>query len=566
MIKHLVLCLSLAAVALSGCKKAAQPTPAWANPTKGYASTVQPLATDAALESFASGGNAIDAAVAAALTLGVVDGHDSGIGGGCFMLIHLADGRNICIDGREIGPAAATRDMYFRDGKADSNLSQTGPLASGVPGALAAYAYAVENFGKLPLSAGFYAGIKHAEKGFPIDEVYARKLAATAKDLALYPASKAIFLKPDGTPYQKGDILVQTDLAESYRSISAQGPSWFYQGPYAEAVGQYMKENGGILTAKDFADYKIKLHEPLISTYRGFTIIGFPPPSSGGVHIAEMLNILENFDLKQNPAGSAETLHTITEAMKLAFADRAYWLGDPDFVHVPTGLFDKEYAKSLAAKIDPTKSTPVPTHGDPPNWQNNFFEKHTTHFATADAYGNWVACTATINTAFGSKVVVPGTGILLNNEMDDFAIAVGVPNHFKLVGGEANSVAAGKRPLSSMSPTIVMKDGKVVFSVGAAGGPTIISQTLLGIINQIDYGMTPAEALAAPRIHDQWSPDQLKIEKGVPPEVRAKLKDMGYTLDEVERFGACQIVAEDSKGNFSGASDPRVPGLAAPSR
>ncbi len=533
---------------------------------EGYAATVQPLATRAALDAMANGGNAIDAAVAAALTLGVVDGHNSGIGGGCFLLIHLKDGRNICIDGREIAPLAASRDMYVRDGKLDESLSKTGPLAPGVPGAIAAYSYAIKEFGRLPWSKAFTAGIRCAEEGFPIDLVYARKLAATAPELALFPASKAIFLKPDGSPYLEGEILHQKDLAKSYRELAEQGAEWFYSRPFPKLTQEYMKQAGGILTAEDFATYKIKLREPLVTSYHGWQIIGFPPPSSGGVHVAQMLNILENFDPAEVKPGTPEFVNRLTEVMKLAFADRAYWLGDPGFVKVPKGLFDKAYAKELAAKVTPSKVTPVPDHGTPPDWQNNYFEKHTTHFVTADMEGNWVSCTATINTAFGSKVVIPGTGILMNNEMDDFSIAPGVPNHFKLIGGEANAIAPGKRPLSSMSPTFVEKDGKVVMAVGAAGGPTIITQTLLAVLYTLDYDMTPGDALALPRFHHQWSPDQLRLEKTTSPTLIDGLKKLGYDVDLVEPFGGTQMIRKMADGKLTGASDPRVPGLAAPTK
>jgi len=553
------ICLLSVATACTGA-------PLRAERVEGYAATVQPLATRAALDAMTDGGNAIDAAVAAALTLGVVDGHNSGIGGGCFLLIHLKDGRNICIDGREIAPLAATRDMYVRDGKLDESLSKTGPLAPGVPGAIAAYSYAIKEYGRLPWKKAFTAGIRCADDGFPIDLVYARKLKATAPELALFPASRAIFLKPDGSPYLEGEILRQKDLAKSYRELAEQGAEWFYTRPFPEVTQAYMKEAGGILTAEDFATYKIKLREPLITTYHGWQIVGFPPPSSGGVHVAQMLNILENFNPAEVKPGTPEFVNRLTEVMKLAFADRAYWLGDPGFVKVPTGLFDKAYAKELAAKVTPGKVTPVPDHGTPPDWQNNYFEKHTTHFVTADAEGNWVSCTATINTAFGSKVVIPGTGILMNNEMDDFSIAPGVPNHFKLIGGEANAIAPGKRPLSSMSPTIVEKDGKVVLAVGAAGGPTIITQTLLALLYTLDYDMTPADALALPRFHHQWSPDQLRMEKNTPPALVSQLKALGYEIELIEPFGGTQMIRKTADGKLTGASDPRVPGLAAPTK
>jgi len=530
--------------------------------TEGFVASVQPLATQAGLEALKAGGNAIDAAAAVALTLGVVDGHNSGIGGGCFFLARLADGTLLALDGRETAPAQATRDMYLRDGKPVEEMSKTGSLASATPGALAVYEEAVRKHGKLPFSKAFDAGIRHAAEGFPIDRVYAKKLAGQATNLALFPASKAIFLKADGSPYLEGEKIVQKDLAESYRKMAKEGAGWFYQSTFPKRVEKYMKANGGILTAKDFHSYRIKERIPLASAYRGWTILGFPPPSSGGVHVAQMLNILAALGPKMPEPGTPEFIHRMTETMKLAFADRAYWLGDPAFVNVPKGLTNAVYAQELASKIDPVKTTPV-EHGTPPDWQNNCFEKHTTHFCVADAEGNWVSCTATINTAFGSKVVIPETGILMNNEMDDFAVAPGVPNHFKLVGGEANAIAPGKRPLSSMSPTLVMKNDQVVMAIGGAGGPTIISQVLLGLSYALDAGMKPAEVVAQPRFHHQWSPDQIRIEKTVPDETKKKLRAMGHSLTEEESFGFSQILIRDPDGSFAGASDPRCVGLAA---
>ena len=529
--------------------------------TEGFVASVQPLATQAGLDALKAGGNAIDAAAAVALTLGVVDGHNSGIGGGCFFLARLADGTLVALDGRETAPALATRDMYLREGKPVEDLSKTGPLAPATPGALAVYEEAVRKHGKLPFSTAFEAGIRHAEEGFPIDRVYAKKLAGQATNLALFPASKAIFLKTDGSPYLEGEKIVQKDLAESYRKMAKEGTGWFYQSSFPKKVEKYMKANGGILTAKDLKAYRPKERIPLTSTYRGWTILGFPPPSSGGVHVAQMLNILEALGPEMPKPGTGDFLHRMTEVMKLAFADRAYWLGDPAFVPVPRGLTNAVYARELAAKIDPRKATPV-KHGTPPDWQNNCFEKHTTHFCVADAEGNWVSCTATINTAFGSKVVIPETGILMNNEMDDFAVAPGVPNHFKLVGGEANAIAPGKRPLSSMSPTVVMKNDQVVMALGGAGGPTIISQVLLGLSYALDAGMRPAEVVAQPRFHHQWSPDQIRIEKSVPAETKEKLKAMGHQLAEEDNFGFSQILIRNPDGSFAGASDPRCVGLA----
>jgi len=315
-----------------------------------------------------------------------------------------------------------------------------------------------------------------------------------------------------------------------------------------------MRENGGLITEADFAAYAFKRRTPLETTYHGRRIVGMPPPSSGGVHVAQILNILE----AKGPIRAADAPHVIAEAMKLAFADRAFWLGDPAFTKVPRGLADKDYGQSLAAKIDVTKVTKVKDHGTPARADEHVFEKHTTHFSAADAAGNWVACTSTINTSYGSKVVVPGTGVVLNNQMDDFASEPGAPNAFGLVGAEANLPAPGKRPLSSMSPTLVFEGDRPVLAIGAAGGPTIISQTLLALLHILDEGDTPAQALARPRFHQQWSPDELRVEKSMPEAMKADLRRRGHVLNEVETIGSTQAVAQPAKdGPFVGAHDPR---------
>jgi len=529
---------------------------------KGIVATVHPRATDAAVRAFERGGNAIDAAVAAALTLGVVDGHNSGIGGGCFMLIRTATGKFVALDGREVAPAAASRDMFVRDGKADPKLSQTGALAAGVPGSLAVYEHAINQYGRLSLDSHLLAAAEIAEQGFAIDRTYAGRLAGTAAELRGFDHAKKAFLKQDGSPWAAGEVLRQPELGGSYRAIAEQGTEWFYRGPFGRTMEAWMRGHGGIMTAKDFADYKFVNREPLRTRYRGYEIVGFPPPSSGGVHVGEILNILEHFDLKSMGAGSVEFIHVAAEAMKLAFADRAYWLGDPDFVPVPRGLVSKEYSAQLAHRVHRDQATPVLEQGTPANASSDTFKKHTTHFSAADRDGNWVACTATINTSFGSKVVVPGTGIVLNNQMDDFSIQPGVSNYFGLVGAEANAVAPRKRPLSSMSPTIVLKNGKPVLSVGAAGGPTIISQTALAIINVVDFGMDVQTALRQPRFHHQWKPDELRLEKSVPAEVRAALEKRGHKLNVVDSMGAAQAIAFDGS-RFAGSADPRSEGKAA---
>lgn len=545
--------------------------PAWGGASsrpRGVVATVHPLATEAALNAMKKGGNAVDAAVAAALTLGVVDGQNSGLGGGCFMLLGLADGRCLALDGRETAPAAATRDMFVRGGQADPRLSQRGPLAVGIPGSLAVYQYAVAHYGRLRLKDLLLPAARLAARGFVIDERYAARLREVADDLRLFPASAAILLHADGAPLQAGEVLRQPDLARTYRTIARRGIQWFYQGEFAHAAEAALRSRGGLVGAEDFARYRIKFREPVRTTYRGYEIVGFSPPSSGGVHVAQILNILEHFDLKAMGAGSADFVHVVTEAMKLAFADRAHWLGDPDFTPVPRGLVSKEYAAPLAGRIRLEHASAVPQHGEPPRAVTDTFGgpgagRHTTHFSTADAAGNWVACTATVNTSFGSKFVVPGTGVFLNNQMDDFAIQPGVPNFFGLVGSDANAVAPGKRPLSSMSPTIVLKDGRPILALGAAGGPTIISQVVLTLLYTIDFGLDLPAALAAPRFHHQWKPDQLQIEQQAGEALVRALEARGHKVVTVESLGVTQAVALGPGGRgLTGAADPRVHGSA----
>ncbi|MES1181125.1 MAG: gamma-glutamyltransferase, partial [Verrucomicrobiota bacterium] len=335
----------------------ASASPLRAENSRGMVASVHPAATEAGLRALKNGGNAVDAAVAVALTLGVVDGDNSGIGGGCFLLIRRADGSLVAIDGREMAPAAATTNMFVRNGKADTTLSQTGALASGVPGALAAYEYAVQHYGKSKFKDLILPAAEIARKGFKLDEAYARNIERASTNLGQFPSSRAVFFNGD-KPKGLGDLFQQPDLAETYRHIAEQGSGWFYRGPFAEATAKWMKANGGIMTAEDFKKYHIALREPIHSHYRGYEIVAFPPPSSGGVHVVEILNILDRFDLKG--MDEVTRLHVIAEAMKLAFADRAYWLGDPDFVNVPRGLVDTGYAAALAAKIDKAHVTDVP--------------------------------------------------------------------------------------------------------------------------------------------------------------------------------------------------------------
>lgn len=531
---------------------------------KFMAATVHPIATEAALAAFDQGGNAVDAAIAAALTLGVVDGYNSGIGGGCFVLIRRADGTLHAIDGREQAPRGASRDMYLVDGKPNPKLSQDGPLAIAVPGALAAYEQAVREFGNLSFSKIISRAADVAGDGFEVTPALAGAISAEANLLREFRGNWGSILKPDGTVYSPGERMVQPDLAQTYRAIAEHGTEWFYRGPFAESCSQWFESNGGLVRSADFADYHTVVRDPIVIQYRGFDIAGFPPPSSGGVHVAQILSILENFDLaKLYREQPATFYHVVVEAMRLAFADRAYWLGDPDFASVPRGLIHPEYGRQLASQIDLHKANPEAQHGDPLRFDADFFRKHTTHIATADAEGNWVALTTTVNTTFGSKVVVPGTGVVLNDQMDDFASAPGVPNAFGLVGAEANAIAPGKRPLSSMSPTIVLKDGQPVLTLGAAGGPTIISQVVWGIVRCIDLQMGVADAVSMPRIHHQWSPDEILCERAFDPQIRQQLTDMGHSIRLTRNIAVGQAISFDrTDGRFIGVYDPRVSGKA----
>jgi gamma-glutamyltranspeptidase / glutathione hydrolase len=531
--------------------------------THGMVVSNHPLATEAGVNVLKNGGNAIDAAVAVALTLGVVDGSNSGIGGGCFFLARLADGRLVALDGRETAPAKATPNMFIRHGKGDTELSQTGALASGVPGSLAVFQHAIEHYGKKQMSQLLLPAADIAEHGFVIDGGFAKKLRSNVKEIGLFPSTRQVLLKSNGSLYAAGEIIQQHDLARTYRAIASHGIDWYYQGPFARSVEAWMKANGGILTASDFAHYRVKERTPLVTKYRGYTVVGFPPPSSGGIHVAQILSMLDQFDLgAMEKKNAASRVHVMTEAMKLAFADRAFWLGDPDFVPVPKGLIDPAYCHERARTINPNHASVV-THGVPPDPQGACFEKHTTHIAVADQFGNWVAITTTLNTTFGSKVIVPGTGVLLNDQMDDFSIQPGVPNAFKLVGAEANAPAGGKRPLSSMSPTIIMNGNQPILTLGAAGGPTIITQVVLVATNVLDLHDDLDSAMHRFRFHHQWSPGSLWIENTAPGGLIEQLAKYGHAVDREPPAGATQAILRLPDGRFAGASDPRSHGKAA---
>lgn len=521
----------------------------------GAVASVHPLATQAGMDALANGGNAVDAAIATALTLGVVDGHNSGIGGGAFVLIRTAKGQLFAIDGRETAPMAAHRDMYVVDGVANTQLSQTGPLAAGVPGSIAAYEIAIAKAGAKPYADVLLRAAKLAQDGFAIDKIFADRLARSVPRLAQFPGSASVLLDEQGNPWPRGHKLVQKDLAATLKAIARDGSAYFYKGDYAKAVGDWMAKNGGLLTAKDFEAYVALERQPLLTQYRGYTLVGFPPPSSGGVHTAQILAMLERFDLANMKDG--DRYHVMGEAMKLAFADRAHWLGDPAFTKVPKGLVKADYLDKQSARIDLDHAIDVSGPGMPADVDIDLFAKHTTHIAAADKLGNWVAITTTVNTDFGSKVIVPGTGVILNNQMDDFSVQPGVPNVYGLVGTEANSVQPGKRPLSSMTPTLILKDNKPVMTVGAAGGPTIITQVVQAIINHLDLALPLNDALGKSRIHQQWRPDMLFVESNLPAGIRQSLVVKGHKLKEMPPYGSTQAIALVD-GRLVAVAEPRL--------
>ncbi|MCD7108714.1 gamma-glutamyltransferase [Rhizobium sp. DKSPLA3] len=501
---HLTLAIGLAV----SPAQAASPQPVAGE--NGMVVTAQHLASDVGVEILKQGGNAVDAAVAVGYALAVVYPTAGNIGGGGFMTVRLADGRTSFLDFRERAPLAATKTMYLDDtGEIAKGRSTDGYLAVGVPGSVAGFEAARTRFGTLSREALLAPAIKLAEQGFTLDGGDVASLGNSLKKLGRDPAAAAIFLTPDGKAPKIGATLVQPDLARSLAAISKTGPDAFYKGAIADDIVKASTDKGGILTKQDFARYAVRELKPVTCTYRGYEIISSPPPSSGGVILCEILNILEGYPLGALGAGSAATAHVMIEAMRYAYVDRNSALGDPDFVKNPVEtLLDKAYAQEIRGKIDLQKAG-VSAQLAP----KGLGESHeTTHYSIMDSAGNAVSVTYTLNGSFGAGVVAPGTGILLNNEMDDFTSKPGAPNLYGLVQGEANAIAPGKTPLSSMSPTIVTKDGKPFMVIGSPGGARIITITLEAILNVIDHGMTLQEAIDAPRLHHQWMPDTVAIE------------------------------------------------------
>ncbi len=514
------------------------------------------LATEAGEKTLAKGGNAFDAAVAVASTLGVVEPESSGIGGGDFFLLHVAKtGKDIFIDAREIAPASVTAAEYLgKDGKLDHDKALNGALAAGIPGAPAGWAYLAQHYGRLPLKTSLAPAIRIARNGFPVYPRMQSEYAEQRDVMRRWPATTAIF-EPQGHPLANHDTMRQRDLADTMQALADKGFDGFYRGKVAEKIVAAINAAGGNWAADDLANYQVKLREPLRFKYRDWEIVTAPPSSSGGVALAEMLQILSAWDLpKLDPA---TRVHLIVEAMRRAYRDRTYFLGDPDFVKdMPIArLMSQDYADGLRAGISLDKATPSSSlPGAPPPAVG----QHTTHFSIIDAEGNYASVTMTTNTAYGSGLIAAGTGVLMNSEMDDFALQAGTPNAYGVTGYDANSVKPGKRPLSSMTPTFMLGRNRVIV-LGTPGGSRIITMVLLGILG-FDQGLTPQQVVALPRFHHQYLPDEISIERdALSSDVVKKLEAMGHTVTaEDSTWGRMQAVEWDRASNtLSGGTDPR---------
>ncbi len=554
---------NLNAVIKSGEERADHES-ARASGSKYAISTQGKYATLAGQKMLAAGGNIIDAAVAASFVISVERPQSTGIGGGGFLVYRdVKSGKTYAIDFRERAPLKASKDMYLgKDGKPQPRLSQDGILSVGVPGLVAGLLEIHKKFGSLPLAQVIAPSIELAENGFPIYPELHEALTFRAETLKKDPTARMIFLNASGEVPAVGTLLVQKDLAKTLKLISAKGRDGFYKGPVANSIVKFSNQTKGLITSKDLTSYEVKWREPVTGKFHGYDVYSMPPPSSGGVHVIQFLNFLENDKLAQKGVLTDSSIHLAASALQSSFADRAKYLGDPDFTKVPVkGLIDPKYVASRRAAVDPKKARHISDveAGNPMPYESS----ETTHLSIMDAEGNAVATTQTINGWMGAAVVAPGTGILLNNEMDDFSQAEGASNLFGAVGGAPNAIAPRKTPLSSMSPTILVKDGKAVMSVGAPGGTRIISCVAQTILNYIEFELPLYESVAMIRYHHQWQPDKLVIEApGPKPEVLKKLQDMGYTVD-IKRIG-CNVMAVAREGNnFVGVADPRDIGTSA---
>jgi gamma-glutamyltranspeptidase/glutathione hydrolase len=538
--------------------------PAWAahpvHARHAMVVTVEQHATDAGVAVLEAGGNAVDAAVAVGFALAVTHPSAGNIGGGGFMLVRFADGRATFLDFRERAPESASRNMYLdASGKATED-SVVGYRAAGVPGSVRGFEYASKKWGRKPWADVVAPAVALAEKGFPVSYGFANSLRGGARLLGRFPESKRIFLR-DGKLYEAGEKFVQPELARTLQRIREQGARDFYEGETAHLLAADMQRHGGLITLADLKDYAVAERAPLTGTYRGYDVITAPPPSSGGIGILQMLGVLDGSGYQNSGAGSAAELHYLAETMRRYFADRAAAMGDPDFVRVPVAdLLNPAYIARLRKSIDPEHATPssqIHAGGQPAGPESS----QTTHYSIVDADGNAVAVTYTLNFGYGDGVTVPGLGFLLNDEMDDFAAKPGEPNAFGLVQGEANAVQPRKRPLSSMTPTMVTRGGKLDLVLGTPGGPTIINTVLQVFLNVADFGMNIQDAVDFPRIHHQWLPDQLQMEWNFSPDTIALLKARGHEVKIVGSIGEmAAIQARD--GWIEGAADPRTEGVA----
>ena len=527
---------------------------------QGLVVAQEALAGQVGLAVLQQGGNATDAAVAVGFALAVTLPQAGNLGGGGFLLVHdNGKKQSEALDFRETAPAVVGRDFYLNEqGEVDETRLRHHHQAAGVPGTVAGLALAHARHGRLPWRQLVEPAVRLAEQGFPVSPELARSLREARERMTPWPASMKAFFKSDGSAYQPGETLTEPDLAASLKLIAEQGAKAFYEGEIAQKLVADMQANQGSITLDDLKRYRAVIRAPARGTYRGYDIVSMPPPSSGGVHLIQILNILETWPLSEGGHNSAATIHRLAEAMKLAYADRSEYLGDPDFVKVPVaGLTSKAYAKELAARIDPNRAKP--SSEIKPGQPQRFESEQTTHYSVVDRDGNAVAVTYTLNFAYGSGIVAAGTGILLNNEMDDFAAKPGVPNAYGLIGGAANAVGPGKRPLSSMAPTLVLKDGQPVLVTGSPGGSRIISTVLQLVSNVIDHRLNLAEATAAPRVHHQWLPDELRVEEGLSPDTVRLLEGLGHKVVVREAMGDTQSLLRAPEGWY-GFSDTRQPG------
>ncbi len=534
---------------------------------QGMVVSQRKIASEVGAQILKEGGNAVDAAVATGLALAVVLPRAGNLGGGGFMIIHLKEeDRNIAIDYREKAPSGAFRDLFLdENGNYDKKKAQFSLLSAGVPGSVAGFHHALMNYGTLSWEEVLKPAIRLAEEGFKIPHDLANTLASKRyrARLSSNEAAAKVFYKEDKSLYKEGEILVQNDLANTLRQLSEFGPDAFYKGEIAKLIVKEMERNGGLITLEDLSNYQIAERKPLNGQYKDYKIVSMPPSSSGGTHLIQMLNMLEEFPIKEMGFGSAESIHILAEVMKRAYADRSKYLGDTDFYKVPSSLTSKDYAKSLNAFISKDKITSSDeiSAGNPFPYES----PDTTHFSVMDSFGNAVSNTYTLNFSYGSGMMIPGTGMLINNEMDDFSSKPGTPNGYGLLGSEANAIEGNKRPLSSMTPTIIFKNDEPYMVFGSPGGSRIITTVLQVALNVMDHDMNIAQAVHSPRIHHQWLPEILMIESGFGPDTERLLTEKGYKLYPSSTMGSVQAIMKEGD-YFYGSADPRRPsaGVAIP--